>query len=103
MILVYAASFYNYYATINSVEIRLANLASEIVNESVYRISFSGKYHSRRLVNESVSKSPDFTTKHTTSGTGIGLYMSKMIFEENMGGKLIAENIEVGTRFTILL
>jgi len=44
---------------------------------------------------------PYFTTKEEGSGTGIGLYMSKMIIEKNMHGILDVKNIENGTRFTI--
>ncbi|MBF0336910.1 MAG: response regulator [Nitrospirae bacterium] len=45
---------------------------------------------------------PFFTTKDV-DGTGVGLYMSKMIIEKNMGGKLYAENIDNGAMFTIEL
>ncbi len=46
---------------------------------------------------------PYFTTKNPAEGTGIGLYMSKMIIEKNMGGKLYAKNIVNGVKFTIEL
>jgi PAS domain S-box-containing protein len=44
-----------------------------------------------------------FTTKESSGGTGIGLYMSKNIIEKNMGGKLTVSNIDNGARFRIEL
>ena len=43
---------------------------------------------------------PYFSTKQM--GTGIGLYMSKMIIERNMNGRLTVENIGDGCAFTVL-
>ena len=46
---------------------------------------------------------PYFTTKGTMSGTGIGLYMAKMIVENEMKGGLSAQNTGNGMLFTISL
>jgi len=46
---------------------------------------------------------PYFTTKHKSMGTGLGLYLSKMIIEKNMGGILSVENKASGAAFHITM
>jgi PAS domain S-box-containing protein len=44
---------------------------------------------------------PYFTTKHQSNGTGLGLFMSKMIIEKSLDGTIRVENIDNGLKFTI--
>jgi len=46
---------------------------------------------------------PYFTTKAQSKGTGVGLYMSKFIVENNFQGELSFENIESGAKFIIII
>ena len=44
---------------------------------------------------------PYFTTKHSSSGTGLGLFMSKMIIEKSLNGTMTAMNQDNGCLFVI--
>ena len=46
---------------------------------------------------------PYFTTKDPAKGTGLGLYMSRVIIQDHMGGTITAANGEQGAVFTIEL
>ncbi len=42
-----------------------------------------------------------FTTKDLGKGTGVGLFMSKNIIEQNMNGRLLVRNVNGGAEFSI--
>jgi len=90
-----------------------ALVASEVEKRSlVVRIKQEGSVHlmyiedsAGGIAKEHLNKvfEPYFTTKFEAQGTGIGLYMSKMIIEESMKGRLSVRNTEMGACFIIEL
>ena len=70
----------------NSYEITISNNGGEIKKEILDRIF-----------------EPYFTTKFEKQGTGIGLYMTKMIIENSMAGSIEVKNIVDGVEFKIIL
>jgi len=74
------------FETNNSVVLRISDNAGGIKKEHMHRIF-----------------DPYFTTKHKSMGTGLGLYISKMIIEKNMNGILSVENAKEGAVFSITM
>ena len=44
---------------------------------------------------------PYFTTKHSSTGTGLGLFMSKMIIEKSLNGTIFIKSTNKNTEFII--
>ena len=76
----------DFYSTAGKVIVKVSDNGGGILPEAINRIF-----------------DPYFTTKDPTKGTGLGLYMSKVIVEDHMRGKLSAENAETGAIMTIEL
>jgi signal transduction histidine kinase len=74
---------------------------SSTENEVIIQIRDSGCGIPEHLLEKIFT--PYVTTKGTSSGTGIGLYMAKNIVEKEMSGQLSAENLADGAQFTIRL
>ena len=71
-------------------------------DESVFiKISDSGGGIPETILNRIFE--PYFTTKESSGGTGIGLYLAKTIIEKNMEGKLSVQNSALGAEFLIEL
>ncbi len=81
---------------------RLINIAvSQTAETAIIEIADSGGGIPEHLLPKIFN--PYYTTKSTSSGTGMGLYMSKMIVEKEMEGEIKAENTRNGAKFTITL
>jgi signal transduction histidine kinase len=107
--------FYTYSNEIKQVVLNLiknaedALLKKDIKNPKIYIQSIENrliiKDNAGGIPEEIIEKifDPYFSTKETKVGTGLGLYMSKIVIEEHCGGKLTAKNSEKGAVFEIEL
>ena len=85
---------------------RKENPSIEISTYDLENYSFVTISNNGPLIPESSLESifdSGFTTKGEVKGTGLGLYMSKLIVENNHKGSIFAENLDEGVRFTIKL
>jgi len=84
----------------NQIEQREIKIVSKIENNNVIIQFFD---NARGIKNENSERvfEPYFTTKHTSSGTGLGLFMSKMICEQAFDGSIEFQNNHFGVTFTL--
>jgi len=78
------------------------NIEIKLFNENKYLV-ITIKDNAGGIDEKSINEifNPYFTTKE--QGHGIGLYMSKVIIEDKMGGEISVKNVEDGAVFTIKL
>jgi len=87
---------------LNNIKTRNINITIEENNEYIIiNINDNAGGIEKKIINDIFN--PYFTTKKKMNGTGIGLYMSKIIIENHIKGKLLVENIEEGVCFSIHL
>ncbi len=80
---------------------RIINLEIKKIDKNYAMISFKDSAGGiKKDVLDKVFE-PYFTTKHASIGTGLGLYMSRMIVQNSMGGTLEAQNCDNGVCFYI--
>ncbi len=72
---------------------------SRITSMGVIKISDNGGGIPDDILN--VIFEPYFTTKEQGRGTGVGLYMSKMIIERHMDGHIDVKNVDGGAEFQV--
>ena len=85
----------------NTFNARVRISLKQVGNEYVIDISDNGGGISKS-VQEKMFESY-YTTKHSSEGTGIGLYMARSIIEQEYNGSLDVKNLDDGTCFTIHL
>lgn len=86
----------------NNIDIRVIQIRVKQSNQKVLiEIDDNAGGIPKKIINKIFE--PYFSTKDEKNGTGVGLYMAKVIIEHNMKGKLFPTSLQNGTRFTIEL
>ena len=92
----------------NAIEIfNERNIKNKLLNISIYEdeknIFISIEDNASGIDKNNVDKlfDPYFTTKHKTGGTGMGLYISKIIMMNSFNGDIKVENSSLGAKFIL--
>ena len=85
----------------NVTDPRITITASRDGNHAVIRVHDNGGGIDEAILGRIFD--PFFTSKDSGKGTGIGLYMSKVIIEQNMSGTVSATNMDGGAAFMVTL
>ncbi|MBU0925297.1 PAS domain S-box protein [bacterium] len=82
----------------------IITLKEELILDKKYAL-LEIKDNAGGISKENIDKifDPYFTTKYKSQGTGLGLFMSKMIIEKSLEGELSHKNIDDGSIFIIKL
>jgi signal transduction histidine kinase len=80
-------------------QIRIKTIFNKKTNEIFLVISDNAGGIKESVINKIFE--PDVSTKHEIDGTGLGLYMSKIIIEQHCEGSLSAQNVDGGAEFLI--
>ena len=82
----------------------IITLKEELILDKKYAL-LEIKDNAGGISKENIDKifDPYFTTKYKSQGTGLGLFMSKMIIEKSLEGQLNHKNINDGSLFIIKL
>ncbi len=88
----------------NSILIREINITTKVdSDEAIIEIQDNAGGIKEDINTKGIDKifEPYFTTKHTSQGTGLGLFMSRMICEKGLNGSINAQSNKNMTTFTI--
>ena len=80
---------------------KIINKISETQDDIIIEVSDNGGGVPDEIIKQIFD--PYFSTKNEKNGTGLGLYMSKIIIEKHLFGTLSIENIDQGASFKIVL